>query len=83
MKFTAGDQTDSDHCIALVHEFMRCDNSFNEFAALGERMIRCGRNKEISLRTYDAYARFIQHLYEFLKGCINRFLPDARIAYIV
>ena len=79
MKFTAGDQTDSDHCIALVHEFIRCDNSFNEFAALGEKMIRYGRNREISLRTYDAYARFIHHLYEFLIGCIAREVHDTKI----
>lgn len=72
MQFTAGDKTDTDLCIALDHEFIRCDNSFKEFAALGERMIRHGRSREISLRTYDAYARFIHHLYEFRIGCIAR-----------
>lgn len=79
MKFTAGDQTDSEHCKVLVHEFMRVENSFNEFAALGEKMIRYGRTKDISLRVYDAYARFIHHLYEFLIGCIVREVHNTKI----
>ncbi|SJM90903.1 conserved hypothetical protein [Crenothrix polyspora] len=72
MKFEAGDDIDSNHCIVLVHEFFRCEESFKEFALLGETMITQGRNRELSCKTYNAYARFIHHLYEFMLGCIAR-----------
>ncbi|QGY03625.1 hypothetical protein MMSR116_18315 [Methylobacterium mesophilicum SR1.6/6] len=69
MKFQIGDATDTALCVALKHEFLRCDNAFNDFSLYARMMIASnGGNRRISYKTYDAYARFIHHLYEFLMG---------------
>jgi len=72
MKFKTGDATDTAHCVALKHEFLRCDDAFKEFASAGEEMIMKGENRRIAYRTYNAYARFIHHLYEFMLGAVAR-----------
>ena len=72
MKFIGGDTTDTALCIALKHEFLRCDDAFNDFAASGTLMITQGENRRIAYKTYNAYARFIQFLYEFMLGAIAR-----------
>lgn len=71
-KFSAGDDIDQAHCIALRHEILRCKDSFDQFSCLAETMILQGRTPEISYRTYNAYTAFIHHLYEFLMGCLAR-----------
>ncbi|QOJ23537.1 MAG: hypothetical protein HRU78_07660 [Gammaproteobacteria bacterium] len=72
MKFDAGGVIDNDHCIVLTHEFLRCDDSFEEFRKYAELMIIQGQTREISYKTYNAYTSFILHLYEFLMGCLAR-----------
>jgi hypothetical protein len=79
MKFESGSEIDSAHCTALTHEYFRCHDYFTHFAELGERMILSGRTKELSYRTYNAYAGFVHHLYEFLMGCYARELGDTEI----
>jgi hypothetical protein len=72
MQFKGGDATDTALCIALKHEFLRCDDAFADFAAAGTMMITQGENRRIAFKAYNAYARFIQSLYEFVLGAIAR-----------
>lgn len=45
-------------------------------------MIRHGENRRIAFKAYNAYARFILHLYEFMIGARARELADtAKLSY--
>ena len=85
MKFTIGDTTDTAHCTALKHEFLRCEDAFKDFETYGTVMIMraqaeaqgaapapAGETRLIAYKTYNAYARFIHHLYEFMLGAVAR-----------
>lgn len=85
MKFKPGDATDSAHCTALKHEFLRCEDAFKDFETYATMMImRASVEAEgkaapaavetrlIAYKTYNAYARFIHHLYEFMLGAVAR-----------
>jgi hypothetical protein len=72
MKFQIGDTTDTALCVALKHEFLRCDDAFNDFASSAKIMITQGENRRIAYKTYNAYARFIHHLYEFMLSAVAR-----------
>jgi hypothetical protein len=72
MKFSAGDATDTALCVALKHEFLRCDDAFNEFAQSAAIMVTRGEDRRVAYRTYNAYSRFIHHLYEFMLGAVQR-----------
>jgi hypothetical protein len=72
MKFQTGDTTDTALCIALKHEFLRCDDAFQEFASAATAMITQGENRRLAYTAYNAYARFVHHLYEFMLGAIAR-----------
>jgi hypothetical protein len=86
MKFKPGDATDSAHCTALKHEFLRCEDAFKDFETYGRLMIAKAQakteggtsptsqheNRLIAYKTYNAYSRFIQHLYEFILGAVAR-----------
>lgn len=72
MKFKIGDETDRGLCVGLKHEFLRCDDAFQDFAAAGTLMVTQGENRRIAYRTYNAYARFIHSLYEFMLGAVAR-----------
>ena len=76
MKFRIGDKTDAALCVALKHEFLRCEDSFDDFASSATLMVAHGENLRIAYRTYNAYARFIHHLYEFLMGAAKRDYHD-------
>ncbi len=78
MKFQNGDATDVALCVALKHEFLRCDDAFNDFAASATAMITQGENRRIAYKTYNAYARFIHHLYEFMMGAVARDRLDTK-----
>ena len=71
-KFQIGDATDQGLCVAIHHEFLRCDEAFKEFAASAEASILTGENRRLAYKTYNAYARFVHHLYEFLLGAVAR-----------
>ena len=93
MKFATGSDTDIAHCIALKHEFLRCEDAFKEFEKFGTAMIMTAQAHEksgapatanesrwMAFKTYNAYARFVHHLYEFLLGALARERGDtARI----
>lgn len=89
MKFKTGDSTDSAHCTALKHEFLRCEDAFRDFETYGTMMIMRAQaeaegaappaaeeTRFIAYKTYNAYARFIHHLYEFMVGAIAREKSD-------
>jgi hypothetical protein len=68
MKFRAGDATDSEHCTALKHEFLRCEDAFKDFETYGTLMIMKAQSEAegkrstpherrlIAYKTYNAYA---------------------------
>ena len=85
MKFKPGDAIDSEHCTALKHEFLRCEDAFKDFETSGRLMIMKSQaeaqgqsplsaheKRLIAYKTYNAYARFIHHLYEFMLGAVAR-----------
>ena len=85
MKFETGDVTDIAHCIALKHEFLCCEDSFEEFVKYASMMIMMaqarakdgkpsdiGRTRYVAFKAYNAYGRFVHHLYEFLLGVFTR-----------
>src|SRR5664279_4400054 len=72
MKFETGDKTDKALCIALKHEFLRCDEAFNQFASAATILITQGDDRRLAYNAYNAYARFIHHLYEFAMSAIAR-----------
>lgn len=76
MKFKIGDETDKALCVALKHEFLRCDDAFNQFASAGTELITRGQDRRLAYNAYNAYARFIHHLYEFALCAINRDRSD-------
>jgi hypothetical protein len=47
--FASGDETDRALWIGLQHEFLRCGDAFQDFAALGEQMVRNGSNLTVTL----------------------------------
>lgn len=72
MKFEIGDATDHALTTALAHEFILCKDSFERFAYYAGQNIMGKRDKLTKIRSHDAYASFLQHLYEFYVGCIKR-----------
>jgi len=76
MKFQLGDLTDMALCVGLKHEFLRCEDAFNEFALAAKVTIAQGENRRIAYKAYNAYARFIHHLYEFMIAAVARERQD-------
>lgn len=72
MRIEPGSENDSDQCRAIIHEYYKCQDAFNQFRMVGERLIFSGQNDEISYRAYNLYSYFILHLYEFLMACHAR-----------
>jgi hypothetical protein len=72
VKFDIGSDTDKAICIALKHEFLRCDEVFNQFASTATALIMKGHDRKLAYEAYNAYARFIHHLYEFALCAIAR-----------
>jgi hypothetical protein len=85
MKFKLGDDVDSAHSMALKHEFLRCEDAFKDFEKYGQAMITKAQVAEqtnslpivhetrwVAFKTYNAYARFIHHVYEFMVGACAR-----------
>lgn len=91
MKFKSGDATDSEHCTALKHEFLRCEDAFKDFETYGTLMIMKAQDETqgkhsapahekrlIAYKTYNAYSGFIHHLYEFMLGAVAREIGDTQ-----
>jgi hypothetical protein len=72
MKFEIGDETDQKLCRALKHEFLRCGEAYADFIAASTQMRQGIDSRALSYRAYNAYARFLLHLYEFLMACEQR-----------
>jgi hypothetical protein len=85
MKIKSGDATDSAHANALKHEFLRCEDAFKDFETYATTMIMRAQAEDqggaspsaeetrlIAYKTYNAYSRFIHHLYEFMLGAVAR-----------
>jgi hypothetical protein len=64
MKFKAGDKIDVQHCKALQQQLLRCHDAFLDFTAIATRTITAGEDRFTAYRMYNAYARFLHHLYE-------------------
>ncbi len=71
MKFAIGSETDSAHCIALKHEFLRCEDAFKEFEKSGTSMIMMAQEQEqagvptvanesrlVAFKTYNVIATY-------------------------
>jgi hypothetical protein len=54
MKFKIGDATDTAHCVALKHEFLRCDDAFKYFRHLLLRGPIGGHHDGAQLMAVDA-----------------------------
>jgi hypothetical protein len=80
MKIVIGGETDTAHCNALQHELLRCHDAFTEFHAFASHSILVGENRWLAFKMYNAYSRFIHHLYEFMAGALARELCDSGIA---
>lgn len=85
MKFNIGSDTDTALCVALKHEFLRCEDAFKEFEHYATAMIMRAQQQAqektadiphekrwMAFKAYNAYARFVHHLYEFLLGALAR-----------
>ena len=83
MKFAIGSETDSAHCAALKHEFLRREDAFKEFEKYGTAMIMRAReadngpttndeSRRVAFKTYNDFARLVHHPYEFLVGALAR-----------
>jgi hypothetical protein len=72
VKFESGDETEKWLVVSLQHEFLRCQEAFKEFADHATDMVFSEHSRKKSYLAYNAYSRFILHLYEFLIGCIKR-----------
>jgi len=70
-KFQMGDDTDRALAITLAHEYLLCRESFDSFVRYSTMNILGRRDKLTIIRSHDAYARFLSHLYEFYVGCIQ------------
>ena len=78
MKFEKGDATDRALVTAIAHEFILCKDSFERFTQYAGLNIMGKRDKLTKIRSHDAYASFLHHLYEFYVGCIKRDLHDLK-----
>jgi hypothetical protein len=72
MKFIHGDETDEKLCRMLQHEYLRCSEAFYDFVTAARRLQEGEEGRELSYRAYNAYARYILHLYEFILACDQR-----------
>lgn len=76
MKFEIGDSVDQALTITLVHELALCKESFDRFTYFAGINILGDESKRIKIQSYNSYANFLHHLYEFYIGCIKRELRD-------
>lgn len=72
MKVNNSDEIDNKLTIVLMHEFILCKESFEQFSCYAGLNIIRKQDKITKIRCHDAYARFLSHLYEFYVGCIKR-----------
>jgi hypothetical protein len=76
VKFTLGDEIDQKLCRILQHEYLRCGEALADFKVAAQRLQQGDERREFSYRAYNAYARFILHLYEFILAGDQRVRGD-------
>jgi hypothetical protein len=57
--------------LALHHEFIRCQDAFDKFVALGQLSIQSPEDRKTAYQLYNSYSQFVHHLYEFYKGILE------------
>lgn len=74
MRFNYGDEIDKKFVKVIVHEFSRAQLSFNLFvnSGLTNKQEFLNQLFSVDLFRYNAYALFVQHLYEYLLACFKR-----------
>lgn len=78
MRFELNDETDQKLVQALQHEFLRCRDAFDDFLGYAPELLTGTGNRRDRYAAYNAYARLVHHLYEFLMGCAARRQRDTR-----
>ena len=78
MRFEQGDETDRKLVQALQHEFLRCRDAFDDFLSYAPGLVTGAGSRRNRYAAYNAYARLVHHLYEFLMGCAARQQRDTR-----
>lgn len=79
MKFVPGSSVDSQHCLAITHEYLRCRDAFGLFHDAATGIVLSGHSREAAYRAYNAYSGFILHLYEFLIALHARDYGDTEV----
>lgn len=75
MKIETNDD-DKHQCIVIKHEYLKCNDAFQNFAIIAEDMILNGHTDIKAYRAYTYYGYFIFHLYEFIFACLARDYKD-------
>lgn len=65
-------EIDRQHCLAIVHEYYRCNDAFELFSKEAIDLMKNGHTLEKGYRAYNAYSSFILHLYEFINSLFAR-----------
>lgn len=78
MRFEYGEETDRRLVQSLQHEYLRCREAFDEFVRCAPGLLAANGHRTARYVAYNAYARLIHHLYEFLMGCASRQQWDTR-----
>lgn len=55
----------------LLHEYRRASLALQEFHVVVAQLIDGHSAIDVRLAAYDSYGRFVHHLFEFYKGCIQ------------
>lgn len=72
LKFEIGDDVDKKLVNVLFHDFIKCENAFDQFFSYAGDNIMGNKDSSIKLNSYNAYSEFIAKLYEFYAGCFKR-----------
>ncbi len=72
MNFNHLDATDNALTVTAAHDYLRAQAAWELFLQLSSDNINGKEDKRHLLAMYDAYARFVHHLYEFYVACIKR-----------
>jgi hypothetical protein len=72
MNFTHLDATDKALTVTAAHDYLRAQAAWELFLQLSSDNINGKEDRHHLLAMYDAYSRFIHHLYEFYIACIKR-----------
>lgn len=68
------------HTAVLLHEYRRTTLALSEFQSHATEVVAAAKfDRRRGLAAYDAYARFVQHLYEFYKACFRTDERDSEL----